>query len=136
MTGKKLLVLVLVLLLLFSSPLFALDYLYPADIERIINGDTIVADLGVILNDQHVRLYGIDVWEVTGESREKGLEAKEYLVKRLVEGEVIIGIWPEWGRDGKGNFGRWLGIIYMDGVNINDELVEKEHAEEYEEGET
>lgn len=55
MTGRKLLVLVLVFLLLFSFPLFPFDYLYSAKIERVIDGDTIVVDLdlglAVILND-------------------------------------------------------------------------------------
>lgn len=40
---------------------------------------------------------------------------------------------PEWGQNGKGKYGRWLGIVYIDGVNINAELVEKGHAEEYQE---
>ena len=135
MIKKKPLVLALVFLLLFSSPLIALDNLYKAELERVIDGDTIVVDLdlglGIRLDDQHVRLYRIDAWEVTGENKEKGLEAKEYLLERLVEGEIIIGISPEWGRDGKDAFGRWLGVVYVDGVNMNDELVEKGHAEEY-----
>ncbi|HEB13478.1 MAG TPA: hypothetical protein ENI13_00685, partial [candidate division CPR3 bacterium] len=94
--------------------------------------DTIVADLqlglGVVLAGQYIRFYGIDAWEITGENKEKGLGAKDYFVKRLAEGEVIIGIWPEWERDGKDSFGRWLGIVYVDGVNINTELVEKGQA--------
>lgn len=139
MRNKKILIIALTFLLLFSVPGFALDYLlYPAKVERVIDGDTIVVDLslglGVILDDQYIRFYGIDAWETRGEEREKGLKAKEYLEERLKEGKGEIEIRPEWGSRGRGRYGRWLGIIYMDGVNINAELIEKGYAEEYEEG--
>ena len=38
------------------------------------------------------------------------------------------------GKIGKGKYGRWIGIIYIDGIDINAEMMEKGHAEEYEEG--
>lgn len=43
---------------------------------------------------------------------------------------------PEWSKDktGKDSFGRWIGVVYIDGVNINVELMEKGHAVKYEEG--
>ena len=95
----RLLTLTIAILVLLPCLAFALDFLYPAGIERVIDGDTIVADLylglGVVLNDQYVRLYGIDAWETRGEEREKGLLAKEYLEKRLQEGKVEIEIRPE-----------------------------------------
>jgi len=106
----RLLTLTIVALLLLPFPVFALDFLYPAKIERVIDGDTIVADLslglGVILDDQYVRLYGIDAWETKGEEREKGLLAKEYLERRLQEGKVEIEITPEWEKKGRGKYGR------------------------------
>lgn len=139
MRRNELLIFVLVLFLLFSIPGLALDYLYPAKAERVIDGDTIVVDLylglGVVLDDQYIRFYGIDAWETKGEQKEKGLEAKEYLEERLSKGKIEIEIRPEWGQNGKGSFGRWLGIVYIDGVNINVELMEKEHAVKYKEGE-
>lgn len=137
MRNKKLLIIALTFLLLFSVPGFTLDYLYPAKVERVIDGDTIVVDLclglGVILDDQYIRFYGIDAWETRGQEREKGLKAKEYLEERLSKGKIEIEIRPEWGQNGKEKYGRWLGVIYINGVNINTELVEKGHAEKYEE---
>ena len=70
MRRKKLLILILMtFLLLFWVPGFALDHIYPAQVERIIDGDTIVVDLrlglGVILDNQYIRFYGIDAWEKT-----------------------------------------------------------------------
>lgn len=135
---NRLIVLIIITLLLSSPLVFALDFLYPAKIERIIDGDTVVADLflglGVILDDQCISLYGIDAWEIRGKEKPKGLLAKEYIKSRLKEGEIEIEIRPEWGRDGRGKYGRWLGIIYVGGVNINDELIDREHAVKYEEG--
>ncbi|GAF89324.1 unnamed protein product [marine sediment metagenome] len=125
----------LALVLLLASRLaFALDFVYVAKSERIIDGDTIVADLylglNLILDDQYIRFYGIDAWETRGEEREEGLKVKEYLEKRLSKGQIEIEIRPEWGQNGKGKYGRWLSLFYVDGVNINIELIENGHAEE------
>ena len=48
--------------------------------------------------------------------------------------KIEIEIRPEWGQTGKGKYGRWLGVVYVDGININAELMEKGHAVKYEEG--
>ena len=128
MINKKILIIALTFLLLFSVPGFALGHLYPAEVERVVDGDTIVVSLSlgldVVLEHQWIRLYGIDAWEIRGEGKEKGLK----------EGLIEIEIRPEWGQNGKGSFGRWLGIVYVDGMNVNVELVEKGHAAKYEEG--
>lgn len=104
-------------------------------VERIIDGDTIVVDLqlglGIVLDDQYIRFYGIDAWETRGEEREKGLEAKEYIEERLSEGEIEVEIRPEFGNRGKGKYGRWLGILFVSGVNVNQELIEEGLAVEY-----
>ena len=51
----------------------------------MIDGDTIVADLslglGVVLDDQYIRFYGIDAWETRGQEKAKGLLAKAYVEK-------------------------------------------------------
>ena len=73
--------------LIFTSTVFALDFKYPAKIERVIVGDTIVGDLAlglvVVLDDQTIRFYGIDAWETRGEERAKDLLAKAYVEKQL-----------------------------------------------------
>lgn len=84
MRNKKILIFVLILLLLFLTPGLSFDYLYPAKVERVIDGDTIGVDLylglGVVLDDQYIRLYGIDAGERRGSKGEK----------------IEIEIRPEW----------------------------------------
>lgn len=109
------------------------DYLYLANLERVIDGDTIVVDLylglEVVLDDQILRLYGIDAWEMRGIEREKGLLAKEFLTRLLEHGGIIVEIKLEWGSHGRGKYGRWLAVIYVAGVNINELMVSQGHAE-------
>ena len=80
--------------LTFTSTALALNHYYPAKLERVIDGDTIVADLslglGVVLDDQIIRFYGIDAWETRGEERPRGLLAKVYVEERLQEEERRI----------------------------------------------
>jgi len=139
MRKRRLLIIFLTFLVLLSASGLALDHIYPAKVERVVDGDTIVADLqlglGVVLAGQYIRFYGIHAWEITGEEREKGLISRDYLVERLSSGEIEIEIRPEWGQTGKGSFGRWIGIVYVDGADINVEMMEKGHAVKYEEGE-
>ena len=123
-------------LLLLPSLCSALDFKYPAKVERVIDGDTIVVDLslglGVVLNDQKIRFYGIDAWETRGEEREKGLLAKVYVEEQLASAATVeIEIRPEWGRKGQGKYGRWMGVVYVDGENLNEELLDQGHAKVY-----
>lgn len=124
------------ILLLAATSALALEFLYPARIEKVLDGGTVVADLylglGVALNDQVIRLYGIDAWELEGEERTKGLLAKRYLEDRFKKAKgIAIEIRVDWGNRGKGKYGRWLGRIYVDKANINSEMVEKGHARRY-----
>ena len=90
-----------------------------------------------MLKNQWIRLFDINAWEPKGETKEKGLEATKYLEERLKERKIEIEIRPEWSKNktGKDSFGRWIGVVYVDGVDINAEMMEKGHAVKYEEGE-
>lgn len=90
---------------------------------RVIDGDTIEGEfnksiLGVEIHATAIfRLYGIDTPEIRGETKAAGLAAKEYLTGRIGGQRVKAKI------TGKDSFGRWLAVLYLDGENINDELV-------------
>lgn len=89
--------------------------------------------LNIILAEQYIRFYGIDAWELKGEEKLKGLEAKRYVEEKVKDAAIEIEIREEWGNKGKGKYGRWLGIVYVNRENLNDELVELGYAEKYEE---
>ncbi len=108
-------------------------YEYKVTLDRIVDGDTIDinVDLGftVWLSKQRVRLYGLDTWESRTRNLEvkaKGLLAKEFTKTMVSEAKEIILI-----SHGKGKYGRILGTIYVDDLNINEYLIENSYAVAY-----
>jgi micrococcal nuclease len=102
---------------------------------RVVDGDTIdvVIDLGFdSRTKQRVRLYGIDTPESRTKNKEEkalGLASKARL-KDLVENASSVWI-KTYREKGKGKFGRCLGIVFADDVNVNDQLVLEGHARKY-----
>ena len=108
---------------------------YKVKIRRIVDGDTIDVDIdlgfNMILSKQRIRLYGID----TPESRTRDKEEKFYgklSAKFLKEqcknnSEIFLKTYL----DKKGKFGRILGELIVEGVNINKMMIEKYMAVEY-----
>jgi endonuclease YncB( thermonuclease family) len=72
-----------------------------------------------------IRLYGINAPEKFGVQKSQGLRSKEYL-KQLIEGKEIC---LETIKDKCDDFGRYLGIAYFQGVNINEKLVTEGYAQ-------
>ncbi len=106
-----------------------MNYIYRAELERVVDGDTVDmrVDCGFsISTGQRLRLYGINTPEVRGAEREAGLAAKEYVINRFSEAEEVV---IRTIRDKKGKYGRYLAVIYLDGVDLNEELVQVGHAE-------
>lgn len=111
-------------------------YEYKVTLDRIVDGDTVDVnvDLGftVWLSKQRIRLMGLDTWESRTRNLEvkaKGLLAKEFTKHMVSEAEEIILI-----SHGKGKYGRILGELICDGVNLNDALIENGHAVVYDGG--
>tara|TARA_R100000664_G_C2759926_1_gene150343 strand:- start:8541 stop:8972 length:432 start_codon:yes stop_codon:yes gene_type:complete len=103
-------------------------YEYSCKVERVVDGDTIdvVLDLGFdILYKSRVRLYGID----TPESRTRNLDEKArgkmagaFLKEAIDKGKKVI-IQTKL-KDSRGKFGRVLGNVIVDEVNINQSMIE------------
>ena len=103
-------------------------YEYSCTVERVVDGDTIdvVLDLGFdILYKSRVRLYGID----TPESRTRDLDEKARgkmagaFLKDAVDNGSKVVIETKL-KDSRGKYGRVLGNVVVDGVNINEAMIE------------
>ena len=108
-------------------------YAYNAEIVRWVDGDTVDVDIDlgfdIILRNQRVRLFGIDAPESRTRDlseKERGLEAKSY-----VERTVPTGSRVQLKTHKEGKYGRILGEILFNGVNINILLMEEGHAVKY-----
>lgn len=128
---------------------------YEVKVTRCYDGDTCTVDfhvaapvglgieVGAVFSKQGVRLCDIDAPELRGGTEESKLLArmsrdtllswieKANRVQLLVQQKKKC----DWSRsnncDAKGKYGRWLGYIIADGVNLNQKLVESGLAVEY-----
>ena len=108
-------------------------YTYTAQIIRVIDGDTVEADIDLGFHTWRrgidLRLARVDAPEPKTDTREAGLAATEWLRKR-VEGKwlIIRTIADRKGQEDQGKYGRYLVELFLDGTNLNDELVSAGHA--------
>jgi len=110
-------------------------YEYSCTVKRVVDGDTVdvVLDLGFnILHKCRVRLYGIDTPESRTRNKDEKIRGKmagAFLENKINAGDKII-IRTEL-KDSRGKFGRVLGSVIADGVDINLSMVENYHAVKY-----
>ena len=94
---------------------------YPAKVIKISDGDTIT-----ILTQQRkqikVRFYGIDAPEL---KQPYGKKSKQFLAN-LIAGEVV-----EVEENGKDRYKRTTGTIYLNGADINAQMVANGYAWAY-----
>ncbi len=107
-------------------------FIYHAELERVIDGDTIdvTIDLGfnVKLHKQRCRLHGID----TPESRTRDLVEKALGKEASARLKELCSQKLKIKSLGKGKYGRILAIPYTeDGEDICQILVKEGHAVEY-----
>jgi micrococcal nuclease len=110
-------------------------YEYACKVQRVVDGDTVdvVLNLGFdIMYKSRVRLYGID----TPESRTRNLDEKArgkmagaFLKNKIDSGKKVV-IQTKL-KDSRGKFGRVLGNIIVDGININQLMINNHHAAAY-----
>ena len=108
---------------------------YKAKVVKIIDGDTIDVDIDlgfdVILSKQRIRLYGIDTPESRTRDKEEKFYGKisaQFLKDRCKKGSYIT---VRTHLDKKGKFGRILGEIIVDNINLNKQMIEEHLAVEY-----
>jgi len=98
-------------------------YTYRAIVTRVIDADTVCAqvDLGFGFSFEHkfrlARINGPELNDPHPELRRKALEGKAFLAELVEFEEVVIETYkPD-------KYGRYLAEIWLDGRNVNTELV-------------
>lgn len=109
-------------------------YEYKCTVTRIVDGDTIDAKIHLgfdISFDSRIRLYGVD----TPESRTRDLDEKargklaSSFLKEKIEGAKVVKVQTK--LDKKGKYGRVLGTIFADDLDLNLEMINKNLAVAY-----
>lgn len=108
---------------------------YKAKVVKIIDGDTIDVDIDVgfdiIIAKQRIRLYGIDTPESRTRDKEEkfyGNISKQFLNDYCPKGSYIT---LRTHLDKKGKFGRILGELIVNKVNLNEQMIEENLAVKY-----
>jgi len=106
-------------------------FVYKAYVEKVYDGDTITCTIdcgfGITIKKQKIRLLNIDCPEVRGSEKEKGIIVRDKLREKILNKNIIIKTM----KDKKGKYGRYLGTIYLDNININTWLIENNLAKPY-----
>ena len=108
-------------------------YIYKAKCERVVDGDTIDANIDLGFNvsiKKRIRFVGINTPESRTrdlEEKARGLAAKDRLKDILLKhsNEFILH------SQGVGKYGRCLGEIFLGDTNLNELLITEGHAVEY-----
>jgi len=115
-------------------PIRPVTYVYRARITRVVDGDTVDADIDLgfgVTTHQRLRLLGINAPETRGETRDAGDAATEHLTEMLALGPVTV----QTVKDKRGKFGRYLAVVQVETlsgvISANAELVTNGHAVEY-----
>lgn len=115
----------------FAEPI-ARDYVYDVDVISVYDGDTLNVDIdlgfSIWIKDKSLRLFGIDTPEVKGATRNEGIVVRDWLRQRIEQGETIL---IESISDRPDKYGRYLAVLYIDGVNINQQMLDEGLARPY-----
>ena len=109
-------------------------FYYKVEILRVVDGDTVDVRIDLGFNMWHkcrVRLMGINAPESRTrdlEEKAKGFAAKDWLIEELTDAEV------EMQSHGTGKYGRVLGTLMINDVDINEKMVDEGHAIWYDGG--
>ena len=122
----------------FPVPLFFWSFYmheYKAKVTKIIDGDTIRCDIDlgfdIVMANQTIRLFGIDTPESRTRDKEEkfyGNISKQFLNDYCPKGSYIT---LRTHLDKKGKFGRILGELIVNKVNLNEQMIEENLAVAY-----
>lgn len=100
-----------------------MNYQYSFVVSNIVDGDTVVGDVDLGFNTwicgMHIRLFGINAPEL---KTANGVEARRVLMTMVPLSTPIVLQSIKDRADKYG--GRWLGILIVNGTNVNQALIE------------
>jgi len=100
-------------------------YKHYANVTSVYDADTITVDIdlgfNLCLKSQKIRFYGINAIELRDPG---GKEARDFIRELILNKEVILYV----DKYKKGKYGRWVGIIVQNNININKLIVDKGHG--------
>ena len=106
---------------------------YPATVERVIDGDTVIMTVSIwpgVTWHGGVRLNGIDTPELRGRcplEQAQARAARELLVEMLDRAEAVTVLAPKHGRYA----GRVVATVEADGVDVSPVLIKSGFARPY-----
>ena len=109
---------------------------YRCKLKKVIDGDTVDVDIdlgfGIWQMNERVRIMGIDTPESRTRNKEekvRGLLSKAYL-KDAIKKAKKLTIKTHKGSE-TGKFGRILGEVFADGINLNLKMCTEGYAVQY-----
>lgn len=100
-------------------------YNYLAQITAVHDGDTVTVDIdlgfGTWLKGQKIRLAGLNAPELR---LPEGAISRDFLAE-LVNGRAVM---IDTIKDKREKYGRWLGVLWVGRVNVNELLIAKNLA--------
>lgn len=108
------------------------DYLYhyKAKVISVYDGDTIRVEIDLGFGFKwcgsdgkgvSVRLAELNAPEVKGEERDAGLVSRDFLRSLILGKDITL----KTIKDASGKYGRYLGIIFLEDININERLIQE-----------
>ncbi len=117
----KALSLAFILLLLFLLPSISLSTTVTGKVVKVADGDTITI-LDSSKRQHKIRLYGIDTPE---KSQAYGKKAKQFTANLVAGKAVEVKVYDT------DRYGRSVGVVFVDGTNVNREIIKNGFAWQY-----
>lgn len=105
-------------------------YQYKGVALKVSDGDTFIAllDLGFHIKlEAKLRLEGINSPELSSKNEDEAkaaIMAREYLKSLVTMGEFEVHT----KKDKNDKYGRWIATVFIDGRNVNEEMIKAGHA--------
>jgi micrococcal nuclease len=107
------------------------QFWYNAFVKDVYDGDSITVDIdlgfNIKLENIKLRLSDIDTPEIRGKEKNKGFISRDWLKEKVLNKWVSI----KTEKDITGKYGRYLAYVYLDDVNLNEQMIKEGLAKKY-----